>query len=411
MRGRSDAGHVDDYVDKFDTLRSYQTAFLIKESRQERTELVCNEAGKRLIRKTIVLACDAKAHPYELLEGHSCPYLPKIELALRIGDELVVLMEAIEGETLRQRVAKRGPVSPEAALSMFAGVVRGLEFLHGSLDTPIVHRDIKPDNIIVLPNGAARLIDFGIARLWNCKAQSDTVMMGTQGYAAPEQFGFAQTDVRTDVYALGMTVRFALTGRDPREEGKTGIGSIDEVISRACAFDPDDRYTWVVDFYADLKAAVRQCASGSRESIHDASAPDAARAGGDAGHDGSDAAQPVNPSSPPKAEGSTAKPGCGWRCVQMWSFLFGLGFIATGFRFLLGWETSKNPVGTFALAVLVFGLPLLVLSDPYDVLRKRGFFDIGSGRRLLRLMGIGFAISAAVILTESLIASGSTVTF
>ena len=389
MRGSAEQEPLDSFVEKLDLLHSCETVSFIKATQQEKTKLVRSRNGCYLIKKTIMLPQAAGMHPYELLEGHSCPYLPKIELAIRIGDELIVLMEHIEGETLRQHVAQNGPMSPQAALSTMSGVVRGIEYLHSSNETPIVHRDIKPDNIIVLPDGSSRLIDFGIARLWQRDAAADTQMMGSRGYAAPEQFGFAQTDTRTDVYALGMTVRFALTGKDPQEEAEIDDIALSKVIDRACAFDPGNRYAWVVDFYADFKAATESSSSVQGSASFDSSLKDEA------------------PGSQPSSAGVMASqedrarsfsPGFGWRALQIVSLLFAVLFFVVGIQSLLGTNGNVPSVGTCALSVLTFSVPLFALGDPFDILRKRGVFDIGTGRRLLRLVGIGFGISCVVIL-------------
>lgn len=388
MRGSAEQEPLDGFVEKLDMLHSCETICFIKATQQEKTELVCTQLGQYLIKKTIASPQVSGTHPYELLEGHSCPYLPKIELAIRIGDELIVLMERIEGETLRQHVAQNGPMDAQAALSTLSGVIRGIEYLHGSFAAPIVHRDIKPDNIIVLPDGSSRLIDFGIARLWQKDAAADTRMMGSRGYAAPEQFGFAQTDTRTDVYALGMTVRFALTGKDPEEEADIGDIALSKVIEQACAFDPSSRYAWVVDFYADFKAAAA-LASGAH--------------GSSPVEEGHRAEEPDMPPLTNEVETShtsedhSFSPGFGWRALQVMSLLFAVLFFVIGIQALLGTNGNMPSVGTCALSLLTFSVPLFVLGDPFDILRKRGVFDIGTGRRLLRVVGIGFGISCVII--------------
>lgn len=113
-----------------------------------------------------------------------------------------------------------------------------------SLAPPIVHRDVKPENIILSPDGTPRLIDFGIARRYRPEQDTDTVHMGTRTTAAPEQYGFAQSDPRTDLYALGVTLRWMLTGSYAPEalEEADCPDWVKRFLRKAAAFDPADRF-------------------------------------------------------------------------------------------------------------------------------------------------------------------------
>lgn len=118
-----------------------------------------------------------------------------------------------------------------------------LERLH-RLDPPIVHRDVKPENIILSPEGEPGLIDFDIARSYKPEQETDTVFMGTRATAAPEQYGFSQTDQRTDLYALGVTLRWMVTGSyDPAALERAACpGWVKRFLRKATAFSPSDRY-------------------------------------------------------------------------------------------------------------------------------------------------------------------------
>ena len=122
------------------------------------------------------------------------------------------------------------------------------------MDPPIIHRDIKPDNIIIRPEGEVGLIDFGIARQYKPHRDSDTRIMGSSVTAAPEQYGFAQTDERTDLYALGTTLIWALTGSYDRESLDSAPVSrqLKAVLRKCAAFAPDDRYPTAAAFRAAL---------------------------------------------------------------------------------------------------------------------------------------------------------------
>ena len=195
--------------------------------------------------------------------GTRFAHLPLL-LGVHTDDERTdVLMEYVPGETLDQLVG-RVSASPLLARLMLPAVAAAVTELHEAFDPPLIHRDLKPSNVIVSFDDAgsgrrampqATLIDFGIARAWREGAEADTVHFGTRSYAPPEQFGFGQTDVRSDVYALGMLTAFCATGSEPQaglDAAALQAAGVDEalasVILRATAFDPAARYASAAEF-------------------------------------------------------------------------------------------------------------------------------------------------------------------
>lgn len=144
-------------------------------------------------------------------QGTYLSHLPRIYAVYQLKDELVVVMEYLRGETLQDAVLRCGP-SFQLAQETFPQVCEAVRELHEYFNPPLIHRDLKPANI-VLSNGRVFLIDFGIARVYRSGSASDTSHLGTRAYAPPEQYGFGQTDTRSDVYALGMVLYYCLTGR------------------------------------------------------------------------------------------------------------------------------------------------------------------------------------------------------
>ncbi len=145
--------------------------------------------------------------------------LPKVyDYFSRLGSYTIV-MEYIRGNTLKQVLdAQRGkPMDELRVLSWALQVCRAMHFLSVQKPQPIVFRDLKPSNIMIDRNGRVKLIDFGIARFFKDDKIKDTYVYGTPGYAAPEQYGTAQTDVRSDIFSLGATLHHCLTGRNPAE--------------------------------------------------------------------------------------------------------------------------------------------------------------------------------------------------
>ena len=191
--------------------------------------------------------------------GVRLAHLPRLVECHRRDGDLVVVMEYVPGETLGDCV--EACLSREERLELvrraFPDLCDAVSELHDLLDPPVIHRDLKPDNVIVSPGGVT-LIDLGIARSYRDGAERDTTHFGTRAYAPPEQFGFGQTGVTSDVYALGMLLFFCVTGREPsqadRESGFRDAAlpeGLRVVVRRATELDPSARYASV----RELKSA------------------------------------------------------------------------------------------------------------------------------------------------------------
>ena len=195
--------------------------------------------------------------------GKRFRYIPRIYDCAIIGDEIVVVMEYVFGETLEDVVRRCAP-SMALAADVFPRVCDAVCELHERFDPPIVHRDLKPSNIM-LSSESLTIIDFGISRTCTQGAQTDTTHFGTRAYAPPEQFGFAQTTVRSDVYALGLLLYFCLAGNVPDatlRERNFKIDGVPEamrrVIAKAAAFDPNNRYEGVRELKAAFELALHE---------------------------------------------------------------------------------------------------------------------------------------------------------
>jgi serine/threonine protein kinase len=130
---------------------------------------------------------------------------PKIIDYILDGDSLTVIEEYISGEALQDKI-KNGTLSVNEIVDYMVDLCDTLSRLH-SINPPIIHRDIKPSNVIISSCGHAVLLDFNAAKYFSAESPKDTVLLGTQGYAAPEQYGFGASSPQTDIYSLGVLLR------------------------------------------------------------------------------------------------------------------------------------------------------------------------------------------------------------
>lgn len=266
---------LSNYLSSLDRDSCYRVDAVLKKGRLETTERVffVGENGSELgpfVRKRLAPGLGGA---YERIyaaqrDGARLSHLPRIVECARQGDELVVVMEHVAGETLADAVANATD-RPGLVRRVFPDLCDAVSELHELFDPPVIHRDLKPGNVMVSPGGVT-LIDLGIARAYREGAEQDTTHLGTRAYAPPEQFGFGQTDVTSDVYALGMLLFFCLVGRDPtpgdREGGFVASGvpeGLRGVVRCATELDPARRFASVRSF----KRALQDVLGGLGEGV------------------------------------------------------------------------------------------------------------------------------------------------
>lgn len=202
----------------------YEEIELLKQSEKSKVYLVREKNGERLFIKKLLRGTH---NIHAVLQ--SCPhsYLPKLYEVSMSDDTTTIIEEYIEGQTL-----ENAELSESEARSVARELCVVLGFLHGK---GIIHRDVKPSNIILAKDGHIRLIDFDAARMPREDAEQDTMLLGTKGYAPPEQYGFSQTDERTDIYALGVTLQQLLGEKAQRQPYQ-------KIIRKCTNLNPDKRY-------------------------------------------------------------------------------------------------------------------------------------------------------------------------
>jgi tRNA A-37 threonylcarbamoyl transferase component Bud32 len=199
-----------------------------------------NSTGTRYVMKTYKKSeMTGRDNEAKLLNGLYHKGLPKLKAEIESNDTLFVMRDYIPGITLGQYIGERGVLASGIAVRVSLELCDILTFLHSQTE-PIIHRDIKPSNIIINPeDNSVKLIDFGISRRYSKGAETDTVSFGTKKYAAPEQYGYKQTDGRSDLFSLGVVMRFMLTGSP---DGQIVDGELKAITDKCTAFSPDERY-------------------------------------------------------------------------------------------------------------------------------------------------------------------------
>ena len=172
---------------------------------------------------------------YEELYKINAQNLPLIYDVINCEDGQIVLEEFVEGVTISE-VMESGNYHYLGTRKVIRAVCHALNVLH---ERNLVHRDIKPENVVIGKDGRVVLIDFNAARKIS-SASKDTVIMGTVGYASPEQLGVAQSDARTDIYALGVLLNVMITGKHPSE--KMAKGKAGRIVRKCTNVNPDERY-------------------------------------------------------------------------------------------------------------------------------------------------------------------------
>jgi len=168
---------------------------------------------------------------YRWISDHPDPHIARVARFYEDGSgNLVVLEKYIQGRTLDAYLEEEKPDEKERR-QLFLQLLDALEYLHSAVP-PIIHRDVKPSNVMISADGVLKLVDYDAAKIYRKGREQDTVLLGTRGSAAPEQYGFGQSDERTDIYAAGILLK-TLFPDDPKYES---------VIQKAVKLDPEQRY-------------------------------------------------------------------------------------------------------------------------------------------------------------------------
>ncbi len=197
----------------------------------------------------------------ELMKKLDHPAIPRIvDIIDREDDpQIYIVMDYVEGDSLDKIVSEYGAQSEEVVIDWAKQICDTLNYLHNQ-KPPIIYRDMKPANLMLKPEGNLKIIDFGISREYKEQNLADTTVMGTRGYAPPE-LGSRQTDARSDIYSLGMTLHQLVTGVDPRKNDYVPIRQwnpqlsegFEYIINKCVQISPEDRYQNCNELMYDLE--------------------------------------------------------------------------------------------------------------------------------------------------------------
>ena len=226
------------------------------------TELVFLDGSGPFVRKKIPAEL-ARRGVWSALAECKCRRLPHVVATYELPDSFVAVYDYVPGETLESVVEQKGRLCAEDAVRLMVEVCEAAGALHAR---HVVHRDLSPSNILIAADGA-HVIDLGIARVCTEAPEKNTTKLGTWGFASPEQFGFAQTDARSDVYAMGRVLAYALTGVRPDADDFEGAldradgipANVKAVVEKACSFEPSGRFQSA----AEMARALISCGVGS----------------------------------------------------------------------------------------------------------------------------------------------------
>lgn len=262
---------INETLDNFLKDERYCLVESLKNTESERTEKIFLPAENQYFIRKYIRPDDSMRDSRDLLYGllinSDITQVAKVFETYYLADELVVIMEYVEGPSLYEYVRRSGQLPMEIIKTLIEDVLIAVKSLHNLDGKTIIHRDITPSNIVVYQDESrqvrAKVIDFGISRVFIEGKTKDTRHLGTIGFAAPEQYGFGQTSVRSDVYALGAILFFCLTGKNPTNNlldtlmsEKNISNPLKALIAKAMSIDPGKRHASVEEFRLDFDSSI-----------------------------------------------------------------------------------------------------------------------------------------------------------
>lgn len=213
-------------------ITEYDTLRVLKQSPRGTVSVVRHKkSGTRYVFRCY----SGSGEVYRRLLPVLCPHLPQIMEAAEQDGQTAVLEEYVQGDTLAE-LLMGARLTEREARKVTMQLCQALHVLHSM---GAVHRDVKPENVILRGSDAV-LIDFDAARIYKDESESDTQVLGTTGFAAPEQYGIFQSDERADIFSLGVLLNIMLTGKHPSRE--MAAGKMGRIVRKCTMTAPEQRY-------------------------------------------------------------------------------------------------------------------------------------------------------------------------
>ena len=286
---------------------------------------------------------------YSYLKDNPIPGIPRIYEIVQHGGSLIIIEDYISGQSLEQILSKEGPLPEDKVAKYTLQLCDTVSRLHASIPS-IIHRDIKPTNVIITPYDSAILIDLNAAKHASDKSE-DTTLLGTRGYAAPEQYGFGSSGIQTDIYAIGMLMNTMLNGSFSQQVVDSHYTS---VIQKCTELNPAHRYSSV----EELKKAL----SPTNSKLQISRVPESNRR-----------------FLPP-----------GFRTGNYANMLISSAYYI--FVIWLSWDMKFKDANEAATVIQRFGVFFLMLSIPFSTLNyadiHRKFPFCNSGKLSIKILGI-----------------------
>lgn len=218
-----------------------------------------NQWAIKEVKKDLKNHIDLSSEP-NILKKLNHAGIPRIIDIFYENSNIYMVEDYIEGVTLKDYIKEKGAMDEESIGKITSSICDILIYLH-NLDPPIIYRDLKPSNIMITPNNKVVLVDFGISKAYKAEKNGDTVNIGSNGYAAPEQFGFGQSCKQTDIYGIGMVIYFMVKGEvsvtalEPLMDenyDKNVSSDLRRIIQRCVQVDIKDRYQTSEELKTDI---------------------------------------------------------------------------------------------------------------------------------------------------------------
>lgn len=331
-------------------------------------------------------------------------HLPKIEEVVVQDGKLWLYEEFVQGKTLTEVIQSSKTIETEQILTITMAVLEALGVLHNK---GLVHRDVKPGNIMITREGTVKLIDFDAVRAVDGEKERDTVQLGTMGFAAPEQFGFAESDERSDLYSLGIVMNICSVKEYPKKH-LTQDPMLRGVVLKATKLEPAERYQSALEMHQELRQQrLRQIATAKRAKSRAATlgtytnnSPNASR------WDTNNYVRQVNSIISRWCEAIASffrKYIPGFRTEIMWKRVSAMVWYAFLIIGTIGNVLEQPTIGLRIQLVVdyffMFILPIVLFTNFLDYQRKLPLFS--SNNRVYRYIGYGLIFLFWIVITKA----------